>query len=43
MDRGGWWVTVHRVAKRAGHNLVTKQNKHKNIQAYIIYCSFSKE
>ena len=25
IDRGGWRVTVHRVAKRAGHNLVTKK------------------
>ena len=23
MDRGAWWVTVHKVA-RAGHDLVTK-------------------
>ena len=25
MDRGAWRATVHRVAKRVGHDLVTKQ------------------
>ena len=25
MDRGTWQATVHRVAKRVRHNLVTKQ------------------
>ena len=25
MDRGAWWAAVHEVAKRVGHNLVTKQ------------------
>ena len=25
MDRGDWWATVHGVAKRVRHNLVTKQ------------------
>ena len=25
MDRGAWWATVHRVAKRLGHKLATKQ------------------
>ena len=24
-DRGSWWATVHGVAKRVGHDLVTKQ------------------
>ena len=27
MDKGGWWTTVHGVAKRIGHRLVTKQQK----------------
>ena len=27
MDRRTWQATVHRVAKRAGHNLETKQQK----------------
>ena len=27
MDRGAWQATVYRVAKRAGHNLVTKQQQ----------------
>ena len=26
MDRGAWRATVHGVAKRVGHNLVTKQH-----------------
>ena len=25
MDRGAWWATLHRVAKRVGHDLATKQ------------------
>ena len=25
MDRGAWWATVQGVAKRVGHDLVTKQ------------------
>ena len=25
MDRGAWQATVHRVAERVRHNLVTKQ------------------
>ena len=27
MDRGGWWTTVHTVAKRVGHDLATAQFK----------------
>ena len=27
MDRGTWWATVHGVAKRVGHDLVTKQQQ----------------
>ena len=29
MDRGIWWATPHRVPKRVGHNLETKQNNNK--------------
>ena len=25
MDRGAWWVAVHEVSKKVGHDLVTKQ------------------
>ena len=25
IDRGAWWAIVHRIAKRAGHNLAVKQ------------------
>ena len=27
LDRGAWWATVHGVAKRVRHDLVTKQQK----------------
>ena len=25
MDRGAWWVAIHEVSEKVGHNLVTKQ------------------
>ena len=25
MDRGAWWATIHKVKKRVGHDLATKQ------------------
>ena len=27
MEGGAWWATVHRVYKRVGNDLVTKQQK----------------
>ena len=29
MDRAAWQAIVHRVAKRVGHNLVTKQQQNR--------------
>ena len=49
MDRGTWQATVHGVAKKIGHDLVTKQHHHhlfshplshffkKGIQLYLKY------
>ena len=34
MDRGAWWATVHGVA-RAGHNLVTKQQKQRRVSLIL--------
>ena len=31
MDRGAWRVTVHGVAKKVGHDLVTKQQQHQQL------------
>ena len=25
MDRGAWWVAIHEVSEKVGHDLVTKQ------------------
>ena len=35
MDRGAWWATVHRVAQRVGHKLVTEHARilHPGLQA----------
>ena len=38
MDRGGWWATVHRVAKEAD-DLVTKQQR-ENTYYMLIYFLF---
>ena len=40
MDRGAWWDPVHRVAKRVGHDLVTKQ-QHIHIHTYIYIYIYS--
>jgi len=34
MDRGAWWVTVHRVT-RVGHNLATKQQENDEAEKQI--------
>ena len=40
MDRGAWQATVHGLAKRAGHDLVTKQQERPFIFSYIYNISF---
>ena len=34
IDRGPWWATVHGVT-RAGHNLVTKQQKQRRVSLIL--------
>ena len=44
MDGGAWWATVHGASKRAGHDLVTKQQEHPLYfhEAYLLSVSSSK-
>ena len=44
MDRGAWWVTVHRVA-RVWHDLATKQQQYTYIytRVYVCVCVFQQK